>query len=62
SVHPYSGTTFRACQMLFQHHLTFLHDKTNGNSHDYSTGREPQFWSKTIFHLNLKAKSRGLRL
>ena len=33
--------------MLFRHHLTFLRDKTNGNSHDYSTGREPQFWSKT---------------
>jgi hypothetical protein len=26
--------------MLIQHHLTFLRDKTNGNSHDYSTGRE----------------------
>jgi len=26
--------------MMFRHHLTFLRDKTNGNSHDYSTGRE----------------------
>jgi hypothetical protein len=43
--------------MMFRHHLTFLRDKTNGNSHDYSTGREPQLWSKTIFHPNLKAKS-----
>jgi hypothetical protein len=26
--------------MLFRHRSTFLRDKTNGNSHDYSTDRE----------------------
>jgi dTDP-D-glucose 4,6-dehydratase len=49
--------------MLIQHQLTFLRDKTNGNSHDYSTAKSnsKKIRKSTLLKMHLRARIVGPR-
>jgi len=54
---------FTTRRMLFRRHLTFLRDKTNGNSHDYSTAKSnsKKVRKSTLLKIHLRARIVGPR-